>query len=125
DPGACWGINWGLVYDAAYDDFIDYAIGQIRFKAGVSVTSRDEVGGWLSIGTNVETVFLKGTDIIVLDPTQTINDNLIEARVRPECDGYFFWRHTCTSGAEGTVFLGGRENLGGAFIIGYTASVPF
>jgi hypothetical protein len=125
DPGACWGINWGLVYDVAYDDFIDYAIGQIRFKAGVSVTSRDEVGGWLSIGTNVETVFLKGTDIIVLDPTLTINDNLIEARVRPECDGYFFWRHTCTSGAEGTVFLGGRENLGGAFIIGYTASVPF
>jgi hypothetical protein len=123
-PGESWGINWGLVYDIAYDDFIDYVIGQIRFKAGLALTARDEVGGWIAIGTNVEHVFLEGTDIIVGDPTLTVNDNLIEARVRPECNGYFFWRHTCMGGAEATAFLGGRENLGGAFILGYTAQLP-
>lgn len=117
-------INWGLVYDIAYDDFIDYVIGQIRFKAGYPVTSRDEIGGWLAVGTNVETVFLPGTDVITNDPTFTVNDDVIEARVRPECNGYFFWRHVCSSGAEAMIYAGGRENLGGAFVVGYTAQVP-
>jgi hypothetical protein len=124
EPGDRCGINWGLVYDVAYDDFIDFAIGQVRFKGGVAVTSRDEIGGWVAAGTNVERVFLKGTDIIVGDPTQTLNDNLIEARVRPECHGYFFWRHVLMGGAEGTVYVGGRENLGGSLTLGYTAQVP-
>jgi hypothetical protein len=121
--GSC-PINWGAVFDIAYDDFIDYCIGQFRFKAGYAVTSRDEIGGWLSVGTNTEHVFLSGTDVIDGDPTLTLNDNVIEARVRPECNGYIFWRHVMTSGCEGTFFMGGRENLGGSFILGYTAQLP-
>jgi hypothetical protein len=124
EPGDTWGINWGLVYDIAYDDFIDYVIGQIRFKGGYAITSRDEVGGWLSIGTHTEEVFLSGTHFIQGDPLQLPEPDVYEARVRPECHGYFFWRHVFMSGCDGTIYVGGRENLGGAFTLGYTASVP-
>jgi hypothetical protein len=123
-PGDGCGISWGLVYDIAYDDFIDYVIGQIRFKAGYAIGSRDEIGGWLAAGTNVEHVFLEGTHFIVGDPLQTSFPDNIEARVRPECHGYFFWRHVFITGCDTTIYAGGRENLGGAFSLGYTASVP-
>jgi len=123
-PGEKLGINWGLVYDLAYDDFIDFIIGQIRIKAGYPVSPRDEIGGWFTVGTNVENVSLPGTDRIIGDPLQTIFPDEIEARVRPEGMGYLFWHHTCTGGSDAMIFAGGRENLGGTFLVGYTAQVP-
>lgn len=123
EPGEKWGLNWGMVYDIAYDDFIDYAIGQIRLKAGFPLTSHDEVGGWLSIGTNTEQVDVTVTTLIIgtVDP---IFADTIRARVRPECQGHFFWRHVYTCGAESTLYMGGRENLGGSFVLGYTSQLP-
>jgi hypothetical protein len=123
EPGECWGVNWGMVFDVAYDDFIDFAIGQLRFKAGVPLTSRDEIGGWVAVGTNVEQVDLTVTTLII-GTTGPIFEDTIRARVRPECHGYFFWRHIYGCGAESSIFVGGRENLGGTLVLGGTAQIP-
>ena len=122
-PGDCWGVNWGAVFDVAYDDFIDYVIGQFRFKAGIPLTPRDEIGGWVTIGTNVEQVDVKVTTLII-GTTGPLFVDTIRARVRPECQGHFFWKHIFPCGAESSIFVGGRENLGGALVLGGTAQVP-
>ncbi len=119
------GVNWGAVFDIAYDDHIDYVIGQIRIKAGYALSPRDEIGGWFTIGTNVEQVDVTVTTRILGTTGPIFEDTFIRARVRPECHGFFFWRHVLTCGAETSIFTGVRENLGGAFVLGYTAQVPF
>ncbi len=122
-PGEGCGVNWGMVYDYKYDDFIDYAIGQLRFKAGYSLTTRDEIGGWFTLGTNVEKVDLIVTSLIIGTGGPIFQDN-IRARVAPMGQGYFFWHHVFNCGADSTIFTGARGSLGGSFVIGSTAQLP-
>jgi hypothetical protein len=134
EPGECWGVNWGAVVDVAYDDFIDYTIGQVRVKAGIPLTSRDEIGGWIAAGTNTDLVNIPIPTVILgqdcaadpdgLGPQLPCTRDTVHARVRPECHGFGFWRHVFTCGADGTIYVGVRENLGGSLVLGGTSQIP-
>ncbi|GEM_PF-5885484 len=122
-PGDPWGINWGMVYDVMYDDFIDYSIGQLRFKMGYPITARDEIGGWFTVGTNVDNIEVTVvTEILGIGPPTF--DDILGARVRPMSQGHLFWHHIFECGADMTWWCGGREDLGGAFVTGATVNLP-
>jgi hypothetical protein len=123
EPGEHWCINWGVVFDYKYDDFIDYSIGQLRFKAGYPLTARDEIGGWFTVPTNVEEVDLIVSSVIIGTGAPVFRDN-IRARVSPMGQGHFFWHHIFDCGWDTTIWTGARGGLGGAFITGATANIP-
>ena len=112
EPGEQWGINWGVVYDLAYDDFQNSTIGQIRIKGGIPITPRNEVGGWFGIGTTPDNVEVTITTRVIPNtgPDDPIFKDTIGARVRPEAQGFFFWHHVFRQGADAELFLGARED---------------
>jgi hypothetical protein len=126
DPCDKHGINWGVVYDAMYDNYIDYAVGQVRFKFGYAITKRDELGAWFNLATNDEIV---NVDIRTLtcgidgcEPP--VFTDTIEARISAEQQGHFFWHHVFKCGFDATVTVGAREELGGTLILGGMTQHP-
>ncbi len=92
-------LNWGLAYDAQIQQYYDdFQLGQLRGQAGYALASQDEVGVWFTKGLKGDNGHMAGAQVRV-DPIGQVN---------------VYTRHTWSSGAQTTVWVGvanGHSNV--------------
>jgi hypothetical protein len=103
-----WGFNWNFAYDSLWQSYYDdFRLSQWRGRAGYQISDTDEIGVW---GTKADS----GDSGNVLG---------IPVHLRPISMANFFWRHTWSSAAWTTFWIG-RANEHGVFVLGLPNQPP-
>jgi hypothetical protein len=85
------GLNWGLVYDLAYEEYWDHwDLSQLRGQVGYDITKNDECGVW-------------GSCPLSSDTASTANQTFT---LRPIGEGSVFWRHVWDNQSVTRVWVG-------------------
>jgi hypothetical protein len=96
-----WGLNWSIAHDYLWESYYDdFKLGQWRARVGFYVTDADEFGAWGTVADFGDSGNILGVPVH-LRPIQQINA---------------FWRHTWSSAAWTTFWIGvAREH--GRFVL--------
>jgi hypothetical protein len=92
-----WGLNWSIAHDYLWESYYDnFHLGQWRARVGYQVTDTDEFGAWGTKADFGDSGSVLGVPIH-LRPIQQVNA---------------FWRHTWSSAAWTTLWIGGAKEHG-------------